>query len=299
MSVEPGSRPTDTNHHTDQPTPTPAPGAGRTSLDHDFASAVRYKRSKTSWLLLVVAIAAVAWSLQGTGVSVGSLVAGWDGAQEILAGLFPPQIDQELLQSVGTAVLETLQISIAALFFGTVVGIVLAVLMAGNIGAPRWLAIPARWVATLFRAVPELLWALVFVAAVGLGPAAGVYAISLHAAGMLAKLVSEQIEAVDIAPVEAMRLTGASKLATAVLAIIPQARNNIASLILYQWECNIRSSAIIGFVGAGGLGQALGISMRLFRYQELATLLIALLFLVLLVDQISRFLRQRMGAQTR
>ncbi|OLZ50199.1 phosphonate ABC transporter, permease protein PhnE [Amycolatopsis keratiniphila subsp. nogabecina] len=250
-------------------------------------------------MLLVVAIAAVAWSLQGTGVSVGSLVAGWDGAQEILAGLFPPQIDQELLQSVGTAVLETLQISIAALFFGTVVGIVLAVLMAGNIGAPRWLAIPARWVATLFRAVPELLWALVFVAAVGLGPAAGVYAISLHAAGMLAKLVSEQIEAVDIAPVEAMRLTGASKLATAVLAIIPQARNNIASLILYQWECNIRSSAIIGFVGAGGLGQALGISMRLFRYQELATLLIALLFLVLLVDQISRFLRQRMGAQTR
>ncbi|MBB5803202.1 phosphonate transport system permease protein [Saccharothrix ecbatanensis] len=250
-------------------------------------------------MVLVIAAAAVVWSLNGTGVSVSSLVSGWDNAQKILAGLFPPKTDQELLQSVGSAVVETLQISIAALFFGTAVGLVLALLMAGNIGAPRWLAIPARWVATVFRSVPELLWALVFVAAVGLGPAAGVYAISLHAAGLLAKLVSEQLEAVNVAPVEAVRLTGATRLATAVLAIVPQARNNIASLVLYQWECNIRSSAIIGFVGAGGIGQALGISMRLFRYEELATLMIALLLLVLVVDQISRFLRRRMGAATR
>ncbi|QTR02891.1 ABC transporter permease subunit, partial [Saccharothrix algeriensis] len=164
---------------------------------------------------------------------------------------------------------------------------------------PRGSRSVARWTATVFRSVPELLWALVFVAAVGLGPAAGVYAISLHAAGLLAKLVSEQLEAVDAAPVEAVRLTGATKLATAVLAIVPQARNNIASLVLYQWECNIRGSAIIGFVGAGGIGQALGISMRLFRYEELATLMIALLVLVLSVDRISRFLRGRMGAATR
>lgn len=257
------------------------------------------KRSRTTWIVLVVALAAVVWSLNGTGVSIANIVSGWDGAREIAAGLFPPELDQELLQSVGKAVLETLQISIAALFFGTVMGLVLAVLMAGNVGAPRWLATGARLVATVFRSVPELLWALVFVAAVGLGPAAGVYAISLHAAGLLAKLVSEQLEAVDPAPVEAMRMTGASKLTTGVLSIVPQARNNIASLVLYQWECNIRSSAIIGFVGAGGIGQALGISMRLFRYQELATLMIALLLLVLAVDQVSRLLRRSMGAATR
>ncbi|MBM7814594.1 phosphonate transport system permease protein [Saccharothrix algeriensis] len=249
--------------------------------------------------MLVLAVASVAWSLHGTGVSAASLVEGWGNAREILAGLFPPRTDGELLRSVGAAVVETLQISIAALFFGTAMGLALALPMAGNIGAPAWLALPARWTATVFRSVPELLWALVFVAAVGLGPAAGVYAISLHAAGLLAKLVSEQLEAVDAAPVEAVRLTGATKLATAVLAIVPQARNNIASLVLYQWECNIRGSAIIGFVGAGGIGQALGISMRLFRYEELATLMIALLVLVLSVDRISRFLRGRMGAATR
>jgi phosphonate transport system permease protein len=262
-------------------------------------TAVRHRRSKTLWLVLVIAVAAVVWSLHETGVSVSSLMSGWNNAQAILAGLFPPQTDGELLRSVGDAVLETLQISIAALFFGTILGLFLAMLMAGNIGAPKWISLPARWLATVFRSVPELLWALVFVAAVGLGPAAGVYAISLHAAGLLAKLVSEQLEAVDVAPVEAVRLTGATKLATAVLAIVPQARNNIASLVLYQWECNIRSSAIIGFVGAGGIGQALGISMRLFRYEELATLMIALLLLVVTVDQISRFLRRRMGATTR
>jgi phosphonate transport system permease protein len=121
-------------------------------------------------------------------------------------------------------------------------------------------------------------------------------AIALHAAGLLAKLCSEQMEAVDPAPVEAVRLTGASRTATALLAILPQARANIASQLLYQWECNLRSSVIIGFVGAGGIGQALGIAMRLFRYQELATLMIAILILVVIVDRISRAFRARLGA---
>jgi phosphonate transport system permease protein len=257
------------------------------------------KRSRAALIVAVVAVAAVIWSLRGTDVSIASIVNGWDGARHILSGLFPPQLDHELLQSVGKAVLETLQISIAALFFGGIVGLFLAVLMAGNTGAPRIVAMSARTLATMFRSVPELLWALMFVAVVGLGPAAGVYAISLHGAGLLAKLVSEQLEAVDPAPVEAMRLTGAPRFAVGALSIIPQARNNVASLVLYQWECNIRSSVVIGFVGAGGIGQALGIAMRLFRYQELATLMIALLILVLAVDQISRFTRRFMGAATR
>lgn len=242
---------------------------------------------------------AIAWAVHGTGIGIRSLIEGREGTIRILEGLFPPDVSQELLASVGTAVLETLQISIAALFFGALAGMTLAVLMAGNVRAPRWLSAPARSLATLMRSVPELLWALLFVSTVGLGPAAGVYAISLHAAGMLAKLASEQLEAVDPAPVEAVRLTGASRTATALLAIIPQARNNLASLLLYQWECNIRSSAVIGFVGAGGIGQALGVALHLFRYQELATLLIALLLLVFSVDRISRALRRSMGADVR
>lgn len=274
------------------PPPPAPPEPARRRLPHTV------HRFRRLFLLLVIA-AAVSWSLRGTEVGIGSLLQGREGAARMISGLFPPELSAGLLRSVGTAVVETLQISIAGLFFGALLGLVLAVLIAGNVQAPRWASSGARSLATMLRSVPELLWALVFVSTVGLGPAAGVYAISLHAAGMIAKLGSEQLEAVDPAPVEAIRLTGASRFAVAALAVIPQGRNNLASLLLYQWECNIRSSAVIGFVGAGGIGQALGIALHLFRYQELATLLIALVLMVFTVDRLSKVLRRSMGASVR
>jgi phosphonate transport system permease protein len=257
------------------------------------------RRRPASWLVWLGGLAVMAWSLAGTGIGLRSLVEGRTGAARLLGGLFPPEVTGELLTRVATAMLETVQISFAALLLGALLGLPMAVLIAGNVGAPGWLASAARVTAAGLRGVPELLWALLFVATVGLGPAAGAYAIGLHAAGMIAKLCSEQLEAVDPAPVEALQVTGASHLATTALAIVPQARNGLASLLLYQWECNIRSSAVVGFVGAGGIGQALGIALRLFRYRELATLLIAVLVLVLSVDRLSRLLRRRMGAAAR
>ncbi|MFI6510314.1 phosphonate ABC transporter, permease protein PhnE [Streptosporangium sp. NPDC050855] len=247
-------------------------------------------------LLPAVLVAAVVWSFSGTDVGLGSLIEGRAGAAQLISGLFPPDLDADLLTRVLTAAVETLQMSVAALLLGAVIGLPLAVVMAGNVQAPRWLAATARTVATLLRSVHELLWALLFVATVGLGPAAGVYAISLHSAGVLAKLCSEQLEAVDAGPVEAMRLTGGSRFTTALLGIIPQARAHLASQVLYQWECNIRSSVVIGFVGAGGIGQALGIALHLFRYQELATLVASVVILVIGVDRISKIFRSRLGA---
>ncbi|GAA2079478.1 phosphonate ABC transporter, permease protein PhnE [Actinomadura alba] len=243
-------------------------------------------------------IAAGVWSLAETGVGSASLLAGWEGAAKMIGGLLPPDLDPELLRQLGTAALETVQISIASLILGAAFGLPLAVLIAGNIEAPRWLSGLARLAATTLRSVHELLWALIFVATVGLGPTAGVYAIGLHSAGVIAKLCSEQLEAVDPAPVEAMRITGGSRVTCALLGVVPQARANIASQLLYQWECNIRSSVVVGFVGGGGIGEALGISLRLFRYQELATLLCAVLLIVAAVDQISRLIRARVGATT-
>lgn len=248
------------------------------------------------WAMLALLAAVVVWSLLSTEVGVGSLVQGREGAARLAAGLFPPDLDGELLWLVLEAAVETLQIALAALVIGAVLGLPLAVLIAGNVEAPGWLSGFARYTATTLRGVPELLWALLFVATVGLGPAAGVYAISLHAAGLLAKLWSEQMEAVDPGPVEALRMTGASRTAVALLAILPQARANMTSQLLYQWECNVRASIIVGFVGAGGIGQALGVSLRLFRYQELATLMIAILVIIIGQDRISRMVRARMGA---
>jgi phosphonate transport system permease protein len=247
------------------------------------------------WLTYLGVATLALWSLSATGVGIGPLVAGREGIARLVSGLFPPDLDPALLRRIGAAVLETVQISVSALVLGALLGLPLAVLIAGNVRAPRWLALAARGLGTVLRGVPELLWALLFVAAVGLGPTAGVYAISLHSAGMLAKLCSEQMEAVDPAPVEAVRLTGASRTATALLAIAPQARGTIASQLLYQWECNVRSSVVIGYVGAGGLGQELGVALHLFRYQELATLMAAVLILVLLVDGLSVLVRRRLG----
>ncbi|GAA0933587.1 ABC transporter permease [Virgisporangium aurantiacum] len=247
---------------------------------------------------MLTAVTVVVWSLNGAEVGVGPLIEGRSGAARLLSGLFPPDLDPQLLARIGQATVETLQISIAALVLGALLGLPLSVLIAGNVQAPRYLALAARWLAMVLRGVPELLWALLFVAAVGLGPAAGAYAIGLHSAGMMAKLCSEQMEAVDAAPVEAMRLTGSSRLATALLAILPQARGTVASQLLYQWECNVRSSVVIGYVGAGGLGQELGVALHLFRYQELATLMAAVLILVLVVDGASVLVRRRMGVAT-
>jgi phosphonate transport system permease protein len=246
------------------------------------------------WILTAAVAAAIGWSWSETGVGLGSLLDGRDGAARLIGGLFPPDLDPELLSRIGVAVLETLQISLAALGIAAILGLPLSFLIAANTAAPRWLAVPARLLAAGLRGVPELLWALLFVATVGLGPAAGVYAIGLHGAGLLAKLCSEQLEAVDPAPVEAVRVTGASRPATALWAIFPQARAGIASQVWYQWECNIRSSVVVGFVGAGGIGQSLGIALKLFRYQELATLIITVLILVIAVDRLSLVFRSRL-----
>lgn len=249
------------------------------------------------WLLLV-ALLAGAWSGYGTDMASRSLLAGRESAAKMIGGLLPPDLSGDLLGRLGPAALETVQISIAGVLLGAAIGLPLSLLIAANVEAPRSLSWLARMAATALRSVHELLWALIFVATVGLGPAAGVYAIGLHSAGVIAKLCSEQLEAVDPAPVEAMRVTGGSRLACALLAIVPQARANVTSQLLYQWECNIRSSVVVGFVGAGGIGEALGIALHLFRYQELATLICAVLLIVAAVDQISRFIRARVGATT-
>lgn len=247
----------------------------------------------------MLAIAVVlGWSFQQTGVGPGSLIAGRQGAARLLAGFLTPDLSPDFLAVVAGAALETVHISLAALVFAVLLGLPLAVLQAGNVAAPPAVRQGARLLATALRGVPELLWALLFVATVGLGPAAGVYAIGLHGAGLLAKLCGEQLEAVDPAPIEALRLTGATRIGTTLLGIIPQARAGLASLLLYQWECNIRTATVVGFVGGGGIGQALDLSLRLFRYPELSTLVIAVLMLILGVDTLSRLVRRRLGAAT-
>jgi phosphonate transport system permease protein len=261
-------------------------------------TAARARRRSRGWSVLIVG-ALVIWAVDGSDISVNDLLTGREGAARLASGFLRPELSGAFLLDVLRAAAETAQIAIAGLALAVLFGAPLSLVLAGNVGAWAPLRVFVRMLSAVLRGVPDLVWALLLVATVGPGPAAGTLAMALHGTGMLAKLAAEQLEAVNPAPVEALRLTGAGRLVTALLGIVPQARAGLASVGLYQFECNIRASAVLGFVGAGGLGQELAISLRLFRYDELSTLVLAVLALMLAVDALSRRARRAVGATVR
>ncbi|MCF5281891.1 ABC transporter permease subunit, partial [Pseudomonas syringae] len=164
-------------------------------------------------------------------------------------------------------------------------------------GRPGWpgqcLRWPARGVLIFLRSVPEIVWALLFVRAVGLGPTAGVLAIAITYAGMLGKVYAEIFESVDQRPAHALLQAGSGRLAALAYGILPNAAAELTSYTVYRWECAVRASVVMGFVGAGGLGQQIDLSMRMFAGDEVASMLLTFLLLVLLADQLSRLLRRQ------
>jgi phosphonate transport system permease protein len=162
----------------------------------------------------------------------------------------------------------------------------------------RWPAV-VRWCvrATLIvlRSVPELVWALVFVRVVGLGPTAGVLAIALTYGGMLGKVYGEILESDETHATNALLRNGAGRLQAFFYGLLPQSAPELTSYTVYRWECAIRSSAVLGFVGAGGLGQQMDNSMKMFLGAEVATMLIAFMLLVALADQASAWLRKMLA----
>lgn len=260
----------------------------------------RASRRKPSWKRMttwVVCVLILVWSVNGIQLDLGVLSEGQRGAKILVSGLMSPDLSREWLAVCFSAAIETVQIAIVGLAIAAVLAAPLGVLLAGNVNAPRLVREGVRAVSAILRGVPDLLWALLLVAALGPGPAAGALAIGIHGAGSLAKLWAEQMEAVDPNPVEAMQMMGAGRPAIAALAIVPLARSGIASLLLFQAECNIRSSTVLGFVGAGGIGQELAINLKLFRYEQLSTLVLFVLGMMLLTDGLSRIWRRRLGAQ--
>jgi phosphonate transport system permease protein len=218
-----------------------------------------------------------------------------------LSGMFPPELSWSFLSLMARPVVETIQISVMGTAVAVVIGLPLALLGTSSLTwsgilherrRRRWLlgVLPyalARGLLSLFRSIPELVWALMFVRAVGLGPFPGVLAIGVAYAGMLGKVYSEILEGVNPRPLEALHASGAGKLGVALYGLLPQALPNVISYTLYRWECAIRASAILGFVGAGGLGQQLELSMRMFQFDEVLTILGLLFLLVAGVDVVS------------
>jgi phosphonate transport system permease protein len=188
--------------------------------------------------------------------------------------------------------------TLAMAVIGTTIGVVIAapccVLAAQNITPSRLLYTPMRWFLNTLRGIDSFIFALLFVAAVGLGPFAGVLGIGLHSAGTIAKLWSEAIEAVEAGPLEAAALTGANRLKVIRYALLPDVLPNLTSITLYVWEFNVRSSTVLGVVGAGGIGQELKNSVDLLDFARLFTIILIILAMVTMIDQFSAWLRRRL-----
>ena len=189
---------------------------------------------------------------------------------------------------------ETVAIATVGTVVATLLAFPLSVLIASNVTPWPALAAPVRWFANACRGIDTVVFAILFVAAVGLGPFAGVLGMIVHSLGVIAKLNSEAIETLPGAPLEAAAMSGANRAKVVSFAMLPAVMPNLASVSLYVWEANVRTSTVLGIVGAGGIGIEIKAAIDLLDFQRLFTLTMFVLAMVTLIDQFSAWLRRRL-----
>jgi phosphonate transport system permease protein len=211
---------------------------------------------------------------------------------EFLRGFTPPEMAPAFLEKTAFSAMETLSMSALGTGIAAIAGILLAVPAGGRFGGIARLA--TRGVLNVLRSIPELVWATIILIAAGLGPFGGTLALAVHTAGVLGRLFADALENASPLPESTLRINGAQPTAAFFYATLPQILPQVMSYTLYRWENNIRAAAILGVVGAGGLGQMLKYHLSLFQMQQAATVIIAMLLLVAMVDGISFMLRRWM-----
>ncbi len=210
---------------------------------------------------------------------------------EYATGFLSPDLSAPHLRAIGYGALETLAMSAIGTLLAAVLGLILALPAAGRFGFVAQGA--SRLLLNAFRAIPELVWAALMVLAAGLGPNAGTLALALHTAGVLGRLFAEALENTPSAPSEALRLAGSGRIGAFCYGTLPTLWPQLMAYTLYRWENNIRMASVLGFVGAGGLGQMLYMSLSLFQEAQASTVILAMLLMVLAVDALSGWARQR------
>lgn len=220
-----------------------------------------------------------------------------------LAAFFPPAHSAEFLELVAVATWETVAMATAGMVLALIGAIPMTLLVTerlslsrvgtGRIGTSgRLIRQTARWLLVLLRSVPELVWALLFVRIVGLGPTAGVLAIALTYCGMLGKVYAEVLESSDAHATETLLRNGSSRIGALFYGALPESASELVSYTVYRWECAIRGSVVMGFVGAGGLGQRMDESMKMLAGGEVATMLLVFILLVAAADGVSKICRR-------
>jgi len=271
-------------------TPAPSERAGRTSAPERFE-----RPNALTFLAYVVLLAFVLWSFRGAGWSFESLAKGVPALADFLSRAWPPSIER--LPVLGAAMLQTFQMALVVTIVRVNLSLPLGILAAKGVTegflATRLLSPASRLLIAFFRTVPDLVWALVFVITVGLGPFAGTLAIVVDSIGFCGRFFAEAMEDVDKAPSEALTAAGASRTDTIFYAVLPAAMSSFITTSLFALEKATRSSVVLGLVGGGGIGIELKVAIDFFDYQLAMTIILMIFALVLMVERLGGMVRNR------
>lgn len=244
-------------------------------------------------VMILVGLLVLVQSLVVVQARPQDLVTGVHGMADIVRRAMPPDFSK--FRSELWPALETIDLAIFGTVAGVIIALPLSVFAATNVTPSRFLYFSSRAIIGFTRAVPDLVWALFFVTAVGLGPFPGGLALAVHSVGMLGRLFAETIEHMDMAPIDALALTGARRVQIFTHGVAPSVLPSLLGIGLYRLDENIRSSLVLGFVGAGGIGFQLLTAMNLFQYREVSLLLLITFAIVLTVERLSAVLREKLA----
>ncbi|MCS4275538.1 phosphonate transport system permease protein [Mycetocola sp. BIGb0189] len=297
---------TDTPHsRTDAHGPDPRPAGERTRQRAASRTLVRTlpvpPDSRAPWragswtMIIAVLVVLHLLAFQATDFRPEALVSGARGMANFLAEAIPPDLSPKVIGAGVSGALTTLWIGLLGTTISIPFALLLAVLGARTTSPNTVVYQIARAILSFFRAVPDIVFALIFVTAVGLGPFAGVLALICHNTGVMGKLWSEAMEDVDPGPEQALRTAGANRFQIVANATVPSVLPQLTGLLLYRFDVNVRSSLVLGLVGAGGIGLLINKSIKTFQFDTMLTYLIIVLILIIVVDLASAWIRKRLA----
>ncbi len=244
------------------------------------------------WVIALVIVVATVWSVSGLQVTLDRLLGAPGDAWAILRQMTPPAFSEVYERGALGKILESVYIAWVGTIIGAALSLPLAFLAAHNV-APHWVRVPIRQLFNAIRAVPELILAVIFIPITGLGAWAGTMAIGIHSIGTLGKWAAESIESIDDGPIEAVEACGGRWASEMRWAVLPQVMPNIASYWLFRFEINVRASAVLGMIGAGGVGSELVLHLSFRNFPAACAVLLMTITVVLTIDTVSAAVRRR------
>lgn len=254
------------------------------------------KQQMTKAIIIGLFIVFFLFSLLQIGILDERIFQVFSRLEHIMSGMFPPVLTEPI--DVAGAALESLQVAVLGTFWGIIFSIFLAMLAAKNVSPHISVSYALKGFAAFVRAVPALIWALLFIIAVGLGPTPGILALAVNSIGMLMKVYAEAIEEMDQGVIDALKATGATKFHIIVQGIIPSIMSIFISWSIFRFDINIRYAAVLGVVGAGGIGWELVRASRIMAYDDVLGITLVIFGMILLAEMITRFLKDRTNMAT-